>query len=104
MQPAQLFGNRRDFLKLAVTASGMAVLPKLYSAPKIGKSGGLIDVNVYLSHWPLRRVPGDETQVLVKMLREKDVMQAWIGSFDGLLQKDIAAVNTRLANECRQHG
>lgn len=38
------------------------------------------------------------------MLRSRSVMQAWAGSFEAPFHKDLAAVNTRLSDACRQHG
>ncbi len=64
----------------------------------------MIDTNIYLSRWPCRRLPCDDTPTLVDKLRKAGVTQAWCGSFDSLLHKDIAGVNSRLAEECKTHG
>ncbi len=66
--------------------------------------GPIIDTNVSLSRWPFRRLPGDEPADLVARLRRQNVVQAWVGSFDALLHRDTAAVNDRLAAECRKFG
>ena len=92
--------NRRSFLKTSVGLTAAVAI----RASAAGARGDLIDVNVNLSRWPLRRVRGDDTSALVAMLRQHGITQAWAGSFDGLLHKDIASANSRLADECRRHG
>ena len=67
-------------------------------------NGTITDVHVTLSRWPFRRLPLDETAALVEALQSRGISQAWAGSFDALLHKDIAAVNARLADECTKHG
>lgn len=62
----------------------------------------ITDVHVNLSRWPTRRLPCDELSKLVDALRACGVTQAWAGSFDGLLHKDVGGVNARLVAECRQ--
>lgn len=63
----------------------------------------MIDTNVYMSRWPFRRLPLDEADALADRLRAAGITQAWAGSFDALLHKDIAAVNERLATDCARH-
>ncbi len=63
-----------------------------------------IDVNVSLFRYPTRRLPLDETSSLATFLQSKGVTSAWAGSFEGLLHHDVAGVNQRLADECREKG
>ena len=62
-----------------------------------------IDTNVYLGHWPFRRHGFEETAKLVEKLRAVKVTQAWVASFEGVLHKDVAGANARLAEACRGH-
>ena len=71
----------------------MTALPKL-DVP-------LINTNVYLGRWPFRRLPDAEPAELVDKLQAGGVADAWVGSFDGLWQRDLADVNQRLAEHSR---
>jgi predicted TIM-barrel fold metal-dependent hydrolase len=64
----------------------------------------VIDVNVNLSRWPFRRLAGDEPDGMVARFHKRNVTQAWAGTFDGILHKDISSANERLANDCRRYG
>lgn len=108
--------RRRTFLE-KLAASGGAVLaisageigatcPKARAAEPLSFSWQaperILDVNVYISTWPFRRLGYAEVDQLVAKLRSYGVVQAWAGSFDALFHRDLRAVNDRLVNECRR--
>ena len=64
----------------------------------------VVDTNVSLFQWPFRRLPYDTTEALVEKLQSLRIGQAWAGSFEGLLHRDITGVNQRLAEACHDHG
>ena len=65
---------------------------------------GIVDTNVNLFDWPFRALKYRQTRSLVAKLKKHRVIEAWAGSFEALLAKDMAGVNQRLADECRAHG
>ena len=65
----------------------------------------MIDTNVNLFRWPYRRVAGDESpETLAERLRARGVTQAWAGSYEALLCRDMAGVNLRLVEACSRVG
>ncbi len=60
-----------------------------------------IDVNANVSRWPLRRTPCDELPAMLASMKRNGVGQAWVASLDGVLHRDVAGVNLRLAETCR---
>lgn len=64
----------------------------------------IVDTNVSLFRWPFRRLPLDETDVLVEKLGDLGITRAFAGSFEGIFYRDIRSANRRLANAAAAHG
>ena len=102
--------ERRDFLKGALLTAAVAGIPRGEAAragdgnPPKPDTTGWVDTNVSLFQWPCRRLPLDRTEALVEKLRQHGFSEAWAGNFEGILHRDVAGVNERLAEECRRVG
>lgn len=86
--------NRRDFLLQSSAALAAASLSAT-------DASAMVDCHVYLGSNPFRRSEAEEVERFAKTLRQRGVTQAWAGAFEGLLRRDVAAVNRELAEKCR---
>lgn len=76
----------------------MAQTAALAAAPLIAAetAAGLIDCNVHLGSHPLRVLP----EISESFLAKREISEAWAGSHEALLHRDMAAVNDRLVKRC----
>src|SRR6476620_10519053 len=89
--------TRRRFLKHTLAATAACGLARVAVAGGAPSSDEIIDTHVYVGHWPNQRLLDEDLANLVTWLQTSNVSQAWVGSFEGLFHKEIAAVNQRLA-------
>jgi predicted TIM-barrel fold metal-dependent hydrolase len=105
--------DRRSFVKASLVPSVLAIpdSPPIRQAEGAGAPPEqpaappeVIDTNVHLFQWPFRVLKYDRTEALVRKLRQHRIAQAWAGSFEAVLHKQLDGANRRLANECRERG
>jgi predicted TIM-barrel fold metal-dependent hydrolase len=105
--------DRRRLLKASFVPVALAIPENLAAHEPLGAepppnepaaAPEIIDTNVHLFEWPFRRLKYDRTEALVRKLRHHRIKEAWAGSFEAMLHKQLDAVNQRLADECRERG
>src|SRR5262245_56415372 len=99
--------NRRTFVKASLIPAALPLASALTSAAAQGDEPNpapgapeIIDTNVHLFEWPFRKLKYDRTDSLIRKLRRHRITQAWAGSFEAVLHKQLDLVNQRLAEEC----
>ena len=105
--------DRRSFVKASLIPAALPIAAALAnaSAPGAEPAPGpapagpdIIDSNIHLFEWPFRKLKYDRTEALVVKLRQHRITQAWAGSFEAVLHKQLDSINRRLTEECRTHG
>lgn len=93
--------SRRAFLMQSAAMMGATLAAPIQAAPEPSPAAP-IDTNVYLGAWPFRNFPWATDAEVISNLRKRGVRQAWAGSFEGILQRDLASVNARLSAACQK--
>ncbi len=102
--------DRRSFLKASLISAALpiasvpanAAAQNAQPGPRpVSQGPDIIDTNVHLFEWPFRKLKYDRTEALIAKLRGHRITQAWAGSFEAVLHKQLDASNRRLAEECR---
>src|SRR5215472_476187 len=105
--------DRRSFVKASLVPAALAIADGPARCPAQGAEPAqeeaaawpeLIDSNVHLFQWPFRELKYDRTEALVRKLRRHRIKEAWAGTFEAVLHKQLDAANRRLADECRERG
>lgn len=105
--------SRRSFVKgslipvavpLAMAVANRAAKSAEQAAGAAAAGPEIVDTNVHLFDWPFRKLKYAKTEALVTKLRKHRITQAWAGSFEAVLNKQLDGVNRRLAEECRNSG
>jgi uncharacterized protein len=101
--------TRRRLLKGVLLPAALGTLPRHVVQGEEFDGGAdsppeIIDTNVHLFDWPFRKLKYAGAKALVAKLRRHRITQAWTGSYEGLLHKNLDGVNARLAEECRANG
>lgn len=101
--------HRRDLIHgvLATGATSMAAASEEGNATSRSAHVGtmpqkVVDTNVSLFQWPFRRLPLDEVNELCAKFQQLGITEAWAGSFEGLLHRDLRAANERLLKACQK--
>lgn len=104
--------HRRDILKATAAAAGAGTLKASsfsYSSQLDAADEAVtlptkrIDTNASLFQWPFRRLPLDDSQLLVSQYQELGFTDVWVGSFEAIFHRDISSVNRRLAAACADY-
>ena len=88
-----LQGGAATILTAGVVAAGDKETPQF----------DIIDTNLSLFQWPFRRLPLDDTALLIKKMRALGITRGWVGSLEAILHRDIASVNGRLTSVCAKY-
>jgi hypothetical protein len=105
--------DRRSFVKASLISPAIPIAAMLAQRSaqtaepaRAGSSTApdITDSNVHLFEWPFRKLKYAQTEALIAKLRMHRITQAWAGSFEAVLHKQLDAINRRLAEECRTRG
>jgi predicted TIM-barrel fold metal-dependent hydrolase len=101
--------DRRSFVTASLISAALpvattALMSNVRAAAPTPAAPEIIDTNVHLFDWPFRKLKYARSEALIAKLRKHRITQAWAGSFEAVLNKQVDLVNRRLTQECKTHG